>query len=93
MNFQSVSYTHLDVYKRQDYTLADDVKILDTAGTASDDVAMYTRIYPQRLDGVTIKSSSVLYYSKNKAGEIDELILKEDVYKRQINRSQAVCRL
>ena len=67
-----------------DYTLADDVKILDTAGTASDDLAMYTRIYPQRLDGVTIKSSSVLYYSKNKAGEIDELILKDitgDAYK------------
>ena len=60
------------------------MKILDTAGTASDDLATYTRIYPQRLDGVTIKSSSVLYYSKNKAGEIDELILKDitgDAYK------------
>ena len=67
-----------------DYTLADDVKILDTAGTASDDLAMYTRIYPQRLDGVTIKSSSIAYYSKNKAGEIDRLILKDvtgDAYK------------
>lgn len=60
------------------------MKILDTAGTASDDLAMYTRIYPQRLDGVTIKSSSIAYYSKNKAGEIDRLILKDvtgDAYK------------
>ena len=67
-----------------DYTLADDVKILDTAGTASDDLAMYTRIYPQRLDGVTINPSSIAYYSKNKAGEIDRLILKDvtgDAYK------------
>lgn len=57
--------------------LADDVNILDTVGTYSDDVAMYSKIYTQRIDGVTISTSSVLYYSMNTAGEIDELILRD----------------
>lgn len=60
-----------------DTDLAEDVKILDTSGTYSDDTPAYCRIYPQRIDGVTLSSSSVLGYSKNGAGEIDELILKD----------------
>lgn len=60
-----------------DTDLAEDVKILDTSGTYSDDTPAYCRIYPQRIDGVTLSSSSVLGYSKNSAGEIDELILKD----------------
>ena len=60
-----------------DTELAEDVKILDTSGTYSDDMPGYCRIYPQRNDGVTLSSSNVLYYSKNGAGEIDELILKD----------------
>lgn len=56
--------------------LSDDVKIIDTAGLDDDDIPAYKRIYPQRLDGLTLKSSDVLYSSKNTAGEIDELILK-----------------
>lgn len=60
-----------------DIGLAEDVKILDTSGMYDDDVAGYCRIYPQRIDGVTLSSSSVLSYSKNTAGEIDELILKD----------------
>ncbi len=57
--------------------IADNIKILDTSGTYSDDTPLYTSIYPQRIDGVTLSSSNVLYYSKNSAGEIDELILKD----------------
>lgn len=57
--------------------MAEDIKILDTVGTASDDAAMYSRIYPQRLDGVTLSESKIAYYSKNALGEIDELILKD----------------
>ncbi len=60
-----------------DYTLAEDVQILDTVGTYSDDTAMYARIYPQRLDGVNISASKVRYYSKNSSGEIDKLILND----------------
>ena len=57
--------------------LADDVKILDTAEAYYDGVPAYKRVYPQRLDGITINPSSVLYSSTNSAGEIDELILSE----------------
>lgn len=59
------------------FELADDVKILDTVGEYSDGIAMYSTIYPQRLDGVTISAAKVMYYSKNSADEIDELILKD----------------
>ena len=59
-----------------DDTLADDVKILDTAGMERDDIPAYKKIYPQRLDKVTINPSSVIYSSKNSSGEIDELILR-----------------
>lgn len=60
-----------------DDEFADDVKIIDTVGTSRDDTAMYSRIYPQRLDGVTVSTSKVMYYSKNNAGEIEELILSD----------------
>lgn len=59
-----------------DYELALDVKILDTSGTYNDDLPGYCRVYPQRIDGVKIDASSVLYYSKNSYGEIDSMILK-----------------
>ena len=57
--------------------LADDVKILDTANAYYDGVPAYKRVYLQRLDGITLNPSSVLYSSTNSAGEIDELILSE----------------
>ena len=57
--------------------LADDVKILDIANAEYDDIPAYCVTYPQRLNGVTIDPSNVLYSSKNSAGEIDELILSE----------------
>jgi hypothetical protein len=60
-----------------DTYFADNVKIIDTSGTYSDDIAGYCSVYPQRLDGVTLSSSNVAYYSKNGSGEIDELILKD----------------
>lgn len=57
--------------------MSDDIKILDTSGVYFDDAPAYCRIYPQRIDGVTLSSSNVRYYSKNSAGEIDELILSD----------------
>ncbi len=57
--------------------MADDIKILDTSGVYFDDAPGYFRIYPQRIDGVKLSSSNVRYYSKNSAGEIDELILSD----------------
>lgn len=60
-----------------DKNVAEDVKILDTAGTYSDDTPLYKRIYLQRIDGVTLSSTKVAYYSQNTAGEIDNIILND----------------
>lgn len=60
-----------------DTAIADDVRILDTLGTDSDDIPAYCKVYPQRIDGVNLTSSNVLYYSKNSSGEVDELILRD----------------
>lgn len=60
-----------------DKNVAEDVKILDTAGTYTDDTPLYKRIYLQRIDGVTLSSTKVAYYSQNTAGEIDNIILND----------------
>lgn len=57
--------------------VADNVKIIDTSGTSYDDLPLYKSVYLQRLDGMTLDSANVRYVSKNSAGEIDELILKD----------------
>jgi len=55
--------------------LASDVEILDVTTTDAYDTLAFTTVFPARLDGVTVSSSAVLYYSKNANGEIDKLIL------------------
>lgn len=59
------------------YTFADNVQILDTVGKSDDDAALWCKVYPQRLDGVTISSSRVRYCSINSSGEIEKLILDD----------------
>lgn len=49
--------------------LASNVKILDMEDS------QYISIYPERLSGVTLSSSSIYYYELNKYGEISQLIL------------------
>lgn len=56
--------------------LAQNVKILDTVVTDLYDAVMYKNVYPQRLDGINIASSKVLYSEKNASGEITAMILK-----------------
>lgn len=56
--------------------LADNVRILDTVKSPLFDTALYKRIFPQRLDGITLKSSDVVYCGKNSSGEITDLILE-----------------
>ncbi|MDY3031909.1 MAG: S-layer homology domain-containing protein [Clostridia bacterium] len=57
--------------------LDENVKILDAVLAGTYDSAACRRIYPQRLDGITINSSNVLYCAKNSAGEVTDLILKD----------------
>lgn len=54
------------------YTLAADAEILDTYGNAT-----AIRVYPSRLAGTTVTSSSVLYYVTNSKSEITHLILSD----------------
>lgn len=70
--------------------LASDIKILDTGTTNSNDSSVYTSVYLQRLDGVRISSSKVLYYTTNMYNEIDTLFLYDvtgDMYTYGIMRS------
>lgn len=55
---------------------AENVKILDVVVSDLYDAVMYKNIYPQRLDGLSIEASKVMYSKKNGSGEITELILR-----------------
>lgn len=54
------------------YAFADNVEILDT-----DTYGNFKRIYPSRLAGYALASSSVLYYQLNSQNEITHLILRD----------------
>lgn len=56
-------------------SVAEDVQILDVTTSTDDNPGSYTRVYMQRLDGVSISSSQVMYFEKNSAGKISKLIL------------------
>ena len=60
-----------------DYDMADNIQILDTVGKYSDDTPLYSKVYPQRINGITLNSANVAFYSRNAFGEIDQLILKD----------------
>lgn len=57
-------------------SVSDNVVILDVAQDAHTDVAMYTKTYMQRIDGMTLDSGDVLYAKTNTKGEITEMILQ-----------------
>lgn len=56
--------------------VSEDVKIIDTAKLAGNNIAVYARIYLQRIDGIELAANNVVYYSTNSAGQIDEMILQ-----------------
>ncbi|MBR4893421.1 MAG: S-layer homology domain-containing protein [Clostridia bacterium] len=75
-NYQSGYFGNLKI--------APDISIIDVKDTKVSENGEYLKIYPPRLDGVTIKESDVLYCGKNEKGEISSLILKDvtgDLYK------------
>ncbi len=57
--------------------LADDVKILEVSEAQGTETALFGTVYPQRLNGLSLLESNVLYASKNADGEIYELILED----------------
>lgn len=57
--------------------LSDSVKIIEVSTTQTNQASKTASVFPQRLNGFTVSSSSVLYYDKNSDGKISELILKD----------------
>lgn len=56
--------------------ISSNVKILDVYSSNSSDATLYTSVYPQRIDGVTLSKDSILYYEEDDKGRITKLILK-----------------
>jgi hypothetical protein len=64
-------------------TLARDLVITDVSTFDKGTTGAGGRVYPQRLDGLTLASSNVLYTQKNSKGEIDRIVLNDythDIY-------------
>ena len=55
--------------------IASDANILDVSSVSGGDISLYKKVYLKRLDGAKINNDSVLYYTKNSSGEINNLIL------------------
>lgn len=58
------------------YTVSKNVQIIDIATEDNNKVGSYVKISPQRIDGVSLSSSSILYYETNEKNMITKLILK-----------------
>lgn len=70
--------------------VAENVSILDVGTTDSYEAGSFARIFMQRIDGMELRTSNVLHYTKNSAGEIDKIFLKNvtgDMYKYGIVKS------
>ena len=57
------------------HKMADGIMILDVSTVDQLETGSYIKVYPQRLDGVNLSSSSVLYTQKNSNGEITTMFL------------------
>ena len=58
-------------------TLSEDVKIIETSTTNTNETSTVASVYPQRLNGLNLSESDILYASKNSDGYIDNLILRD----------------
>ncbi len=58
-------------------TVASDVEIIEVSTTASHETATTATVFPQRLNGITLSKSKILYAHKNSDGHVDALILDD----------------
>ncbi len=68
-----VSYSAMTIGGKR---VASDIRIIDIAKTAGSETPLYVKTYMQRIDGMNLTPSQVLYYNTNSSGEINELILQ-----------------
>lgn len=66
-----------DAMKIGKHKVSENVAILDVSTTNKDHLGAYCSTYMRRLDGMSVSSSSVLWYKTNSENEITELILKD----------------
>lgn len=57
--------------------LSSDVNIIEVSTTNSGETAQTATVFPQRLNGITLSSTTVLYAKTNSSGEVSELILDD----------------
>ncbi len=57
--------------------VAQNVNILDVVQASTNNAGGYASVFLQRLDGMQLSNSGVLYYETNKNGEISDLILND----------------
>lgn len=57
--------------------LSSDVKILDVMNSDISYSSLYTTVFKQRLDGVNFTSGSVLFYTTDSSGKVDQLFLND----------------
>lgn len=55
--------------------LSNDVKIIETSSVENFETASVLSVYPQRLNGLNISSSDILYASKDSNGNVDSMII------------------
>lgn len=58
------------------YVVSKHVDIIDIGTTDNNKSALYVTVEPQRLDGVRLSSSNILYYEMNEKNAITKLVLK-----------------
>ena len=57
--------------------LADDVKIVEVSTIVASENSVFASVYPQRLDGITLSDTDILYAEKTSDGKIKSLILSD----------------
>jgi len=70
----TVSYSNMTIGKTP---VSSNVKIIDVSTTSNEYTGTAISTYMQRLDGISLTSSSVLWYKKSNTGEFTELILND----------------
>lgn len=58
-------------------TIASDIEIIEVSTTTSYETAITAKVFPQRLNGITLSQSEILYAHKNSDGQVDKLILAD----------------
>ncbi len=79
MAAQSTVYGTVDAesYTINDIPVSRDVKILEVSTSSQGEEVIYDNLMFKRLDGTTLLTRDILYFTKNSDGEIDSMIIED----------------